>query len=83
MPSLARVRPLDMVEAPDMQFIFPLPSLSLTHFSPPLLRICQNYRLLIGVYVFVCVCVCASMCFQFRSKLFKIKECLFLYGYSQ
>ena len=57
MPSLARIRPQDMVEAPDMQFIFPLPSLSLTHFFSPL-RICQNDRPLIRVYVFVCVCMC-------------------------
>ena len=34
-PSLARMRLQDMAEAPDMQFIFPLPSLSYSLFSPP------------------------------------------------
>ena len=81
MPFLTRIRPQDMVEAPDMQFIFPLPSLSLTHFFP-LLGSAKTIDLLLECMC-LCVCVCVTMRFQFRCKLFKIKECLFLYGYSQ
>ena len=42
-PSLARMRLQDMAEAPDMQFIFPLPSLSLTHFFPLLLLLLSRF----------------------------------------